>query len=170
MTKEQCKISRRNNNIAWKRLKACGAIPNNGKKYEYVLHHWDESLRHNNIDRYIQWNLYDIEVLTNQEHSRLHLYMRKKKHPLLFLRHLSEETRKKISEKVKASMTEEYRKKLSDKMKGRVLTEEWKKKISEAKKGSKNAMFGKHFSDVVRKKISEAVKLSRSHKHAQQIF
>ena len=54
----------------------------------------------------------------------------------------SEETRKRISEAVKASgwkPTPEYRKKLSQAQKGRVVTAETRRKLSEAQKGKKLA-------------------------------
>lgn len=130
MSKDQFKISKRNNRIAWLKLKACGAIPNDGKKY--CLHHWDESLRHDNIDRYIQWNLYDLEVMGNGEHCKIH---NKGEHNHFFGKHHSEESRKKISEAGKGrhyKLSEETRRKMSNAKKGKSLSDIHKKHLSEA--------------------------------------
>ena len=65
---------------------------------------------------------------------------------------LSEETKQKISEKMKGN----------NNSKGRKLSEETRKKISEAEKGKpglkgkKNPMWGRHHSEETRKKLSEA--------------
>ena len=112
----------------------------------YDCHHRKEiaekKTRQQLIDEGVYYNRPPEELifLTHEEHAKLHM----------------------------SNMTDETRKNLSDKMKGRVFTEEWKKKISEAKKGSKNAMFGKtgsqhhfygkHHSEETRKKISETGK------------
>ena len=88
---------------------------------------------------------------------------------------LSEETKQKISEKMKGNnnskgikLSEETKQKISEKMKGnnnskgRKLSEETRKKISEAEKGKpglkgkKNPMWGRHHSEETRKKLSEA--------------
>ena len=91
---------------------------------------------------------------------------------------LSEETKQKISEKMKGNtnskgkkLSEETRKKISEAEKGkpgmkgeknpmwgRHHTEETKKKLSEAKIGKKNPNYGKSLSEETRKKISEARK------------
>ena len=79
-------------------------------------------------------------------------------------KHLSAETRKKISEAHNGKHhSEETRQKLSEALKGKHLSAESRKKISEAKKGENNPNFGKpawnngkHLSAETRKKISEA--------------
>lgn len=130
MTKEQLLISEKNYRNVRKRLKLSGAIPNNGKTY--VLHHIDETLRHNNIERYIQWNLYDLEVMEYGEHSKLHMTGK----------YFSEEHKRKISEnhvgmtgkhhseQTKQRMSEAYNE-LVSRFKGKHHSEEWKKKHSE---------------------------------------
>ncbi len=65
----------------------------------------------------------------------------------------SEETRKKISEKVRLWWsTPENR----NKIKGRVKSEEFRKKMSESHKGERNYMFGKHHSKKTKGKIRSA--------------
>ena len=91
---------------------------------------------------------------------------------------LSEETKQKISEKMKGNtnskgkkLSEEARKKISEAergkpgmkgeknpMWGRHHSEETRKKLSEAKIGEKNPNYGKSLSEETRKKISEARK------------
>ena len=91
---------------------------------------------------------------------------------------LSEETKQKISEKMKGNnnskgikLSEETRKKISEAEKGkpglkgkknpmwgRHHSEETRKKLSEAKIGEKNPNYGKSLSEETRKKISEARK------------
>lgn len=39
---------------------------------KYVLHHKDITLKHNDIERYRQWNIEDLEVMTNPDHQKLH--------------------------------------------------------------------------------------------------
>ena len=63
MTKEQEIISRHNNYIARKAL----GILHTGLH----LHHKDDTLRHNDIERYIEWRLEDLVVLRNAEHTRI---------------------------------------------------------------------------------------------------
>ena len=55
-------------------------------------------------------------------------------------------------------LSEESKKKLSDAKKGKHLSEEHKRKLSDALKGEKNHNYGKQFSDETRKKMSEAAK------------
>ena len=55
-------------------------------------------------------------------------------------------------------LSEESKKKMSEAKKGKHLSEEHKKKLSEAKKGEKNPNYGKHFSEEHKKKMSEASK------------
>ena len=55
-------------------------------------------------------------------------------------------------------LSEESKKKLSDAKKGKHLSEEHKRKLSDALKGEKNHNYGKQFSDETRKKMSEAHK------------
>lgn len=88
-------------------------------------------------------------------------------------KHLSEESRKrmsearnghKVSEKTRKKIalanigkhpTEEVRKKLSASHKGKLHTDEQKKKISDANKGEKNGFYGKKHSGNTKKKLSE---------------
>lgn len=65
MTREQLTISTRNNRRARKYFGIYG-------NKDLVLHHVDWTMRHNNIERYIQWNIEDLVVMTKSEHRKLH--------------------------------------------------------------------------------------------------
>ena len=80
-----------------------------------------------------------LKFVTGTEHKRLH--MKGENNPL-FGKHLSEETKKKMSEAKK----------------GRTFTEEHRRKMSEARKGENHPLFGHHHSEESRRKISEAKK------------
>ena len=81
-------------------------------------------------------------------------------------KHLSEEHKKKLSEAKKGEKnpmygkhhSEEYKKKMSEANKGKYISEESKKKMSEARKGEKNPNYGKHFSEEHKNKLSEVHK------------
>jgi DNA invertase Pin-like site-specific DNA recombinase len=60
----------------------------------------------------------------------------------MYGKHLSKETRRKISEAAR----------------GRILSEETRRKISEAMRGEKHPMFGKHHSEETRHKLSQATR------------
>lgn len=64
MTEEQKKISKKNNKKARKYFGLKG--------YEYVLHHINTDWKHNDVERYIQWNIEDLVVMTRAEHQKLH--------------------------------------------------------------------------------------------------
>lgn len=72
LTKEQHSISRRNRLSAWKYFYPEG---NGMAKKGYVLHHKDP---HFDVERYIQWNIEDLQMLTLKEHNLVH-----KKHELM---------------------------------------------------------------------------------------
>lgn len=40
--------------------------------YNMVLHHKDPTLKQNDPERYNQWNIEDLVVMTRSEHSKLH--------------------------------------------------------------------------------------------------
>ena len=65
-------ISKRNQRKAYKYFESISVLPTNRTKNEYVLHHKDPELKHNDLMRYIEWNIDDLVVLTRSEHSRLH--------------------------------------------------------------------------------------------------
>ena len=65
MTEEQKKISGRNRKIRRKEFGIDGN-PN------LVMHHKDINMRHENVDRYIQWLPEDLVILTKSQHSQLH--------------------------------------------------------------------------------------------------
>ena len=84
----------------------------------------------------------ELIFLTPTDHRRLHKLGK----------HLSEESRKKLSESKKGKhRSEETRKKISESKKGKHLSVETRKKLSESIKG-------KHRSEETRKKMSESHK------------
>ena len=119
------------------------------------------------LDMYYHRPASELIFLPIYEHSRLHMKGK----------HLSEETRKKISEASKGNKyalgykhSEEAKNKIAEAMKGennpfygRHHTEEAKKKNAEAHKGKHlgkdNPFYGKHHSDELKKKLSEINKV-----------
>ena len=81
----------------------------------------------------------ELIFLTKSEHMRLHNLGK----------HLSEETRQKLSEANKGE---------NNSMFGKHLSEETRQKLSEARKGKPSCMKGKHHSEESRKKIGAARK------------
>lgn len=69
-TKEQETISSRNKAKARAWFREHGLIPSDGKRY--ALHHKDPSWRQNDIERYIQWNVEDLEVMSLKDHAKWH--------------------------------------------------------------------------------------------------
>ena len=117
------------NRISYQNYKKAEAYFN--RKPGEVLHHKDITLKERDYERYIQWNIEDLVVMTKSDHMKLHGKLREpffkgKKH------------------------TEEWKVQHSEKLKGKRFTEEHKRKIGEANKGhsechrgEKNGMFGK---------------------------
>ena len=110
LTKEQLLLSRRNHAKAVKYFNL---------QKGFVLHHKDETLRHNDAERYIEWRPEDLVVMSNEEHARLHFenssinYRGK---------HLYEEIRKKISKAKKGKVIPiEQRIKISNTLKGKYV-------------------------------------------------
>lgn len=64
-----------------------------------------------------------------------------------FGKHLSEETKRKMSEAKRGEKHHFF---------GKHLSEETRRKMSEARKGENNPLFGKHFSEESKRKMSEA--------------
>lgn len=109
MTKEQRSLSQMNKERAQKYFELTGELPKDRGQFEYVLHHVDESLRHEDIERYIQWNPEDLVVMKYAEHSRHHNLGRPK----------SESTKKKISNTLKGrKQSQETIDKRVEKLKG----------------------------------------------------
>lgn len=140
LTKAQSNISQQNKRKAKKYFQSIGALPNDGIKR--VLHHKDINLRHTDIDRYIQWNIDDLEVMTLSEHTTYHSKFRtwgepwnkgKKTGPL------SESTRAKMSMSMKGKNTG----KRSD------LVKQHMKENQPDRKGDKNPMFGKDMRELM---------------------
>ena len=144
MTKEQEKISEKNKYKAWGYFVSIGAIPKDAKKYSYVLHHIDPSWKHNDIERYIQWNPEDLVIMTRAEHVKLHWEYDRE----IRIQHISEGNKGK---KCGIPRDLETRKKISESLTGRHISEEAKKKVSEFRKGKKH-------SEETKKKTSESMK------------
>ena len=131
----------------------------NGKaKTGYVLHHKDETLRKNDPERYNEWRIEDLEMMTMSEHFLLHHKDTNK----------SEIHRLHVSQSLKGHVvSEETRRKLSEAGKGRTISEETRRKMSEAGKKRmtneereriRRKLIGHDVSEETRRKISEANK------------
>lgn len=138
----------------------------NGKaKKGYVLHHVDETLRHNDIERYYEWNVEDLVMMTNSEHIMHH----NEENKYCLGRILTNETKEKISNSLKdyyESMSEEEKIKMSESHKGHeswnkgkvnCFSEESRRKMSVSRIGNKNCV-GRKYSDETKKKLSESLK------------
>lgn len=126
MNKEQqhtnsvCKIKA--NKYFWPEL--------NGKtKKGWCLHHKDPAMRHNDIDRYVQWNIDDVVPMTISDHLSFH---KTGNNGLIGHKH-SEATKKKMSLnnwRKKHPYTDDERKNISITTKNAMNTSEIKKKCS----------------------------------------
>ena len=75
MTNKEIGISRKNKAKAWKYFETnypCLKMIRSISKYLIVLHHKDITLKTNDIDRYIQWNISDLQVMSRSDHQSLH--------------------------------------------------------------------------------------------------
>ena len=109
------KTYKQNHERAWCYFKALGLIPIDAKKNEWVLHHKDVSLRHNDPKRYDEWRIDDLIPMKRHDHAILHGTNRKK----------SEEEIAKIRQRMRGRvLSEETRKKISEKCKGRKIPED----------------------------------------------
>lgn len=88
MTKEQENISRKN----WKIARLHFGL----KGYKYVLHHKNPEWKENDVERYIQWNFDDLEVLTRAEHI--------KRHPEIYKKSVKTRKGKRLSDEHKAKI------------------------------------------------------------------
>ena len=104
------------------------------------------------LDMYYDRPPEELIFLTRSEHKTLHNEGNK----YMLGKHLSEETKKKMSDAKKGKkFSEEHKKKLSEAHKN--ISEETRKKMSDAKKGNKNHL-GKRHSEETKKKLSEKSK------------
>lgn len=137
-----------------------GRLINNARK-KYGVENWDtEILKEcDTLDEANKWEMYYIDKLNTKVPNGYNLtdggegsigYI------------VSEETRKKLSEKMSGEKNPFYGKHHSEdtieKLKNRIITDEWRKKISEAASGRVSPNKGKHLSDETKKKLSEARK------------
>ena len=100
-------------------------------------------------DLYYRRPASELVFMTNGEHMKLHMTGK----------HLSEETRKKLSESQRGKhRKEETRKKISESHKGKQFSEEHRKKLSESLSGENHPFFGKHRSEDTRQKLSQSLK------------
>jgi group I intron endonuclease len=82
---------------------------------------------------------------------------RRKMSKALSGKHPSEETRRKMSEAQSGKhLSEETRRKIGEAKSGKHLSEETRRKIGEAKSGERHPLYGKHLSEETRRKLSEA--------------
>ena len=91
------------------------------------------------ISKSLIGNTYRLGVPHTEEVKQKMRESRKGKNSPLFGKHLSEETKKKIS----------------DAKKGISLSDEHKKKLSKLRQGEKNGFYGKHHSEKTKKKLSQ---------------
>lgn len=121
-TPEQIATSRKFRRLAWRHFYPEG----NGKaKPDYVLHHVDMSLRYIDKDRYVQWNIEDLQMMTNEEHSRLHCNARYAR-GIYPLTGKSSEELEEIADKKRATWdnhSDEWKNEFSKKSKARNLGE-----------------------------------------------
>ena len=107
----------------------------------WVLHHKDETLRHNNLERYLEWRPEDLVPMKREEHLAYHS---KGERNGFYGKHHSEETLEKL--RANCGVSGEL-----NGMYGKHHTEESRKKMSETRKlrqsgvGSKNPAYGKHW-------------------------
>src|SRR5574344_768381 len=111
----------------------------------YDLHHRNEISEHKSKKQLITENLYygrppeELIFIEAGEHMRLH---REGKH-------LSEETKKKLSDankgKHRPAFSIEWKQKISESKKGKNLSAETRKRMSKAKKGKPGACLGRHW-------------------------
>lgn len=116
LTKEQESINNANHKKAVEYFESIYPWFKNREPYEYDLHHKDETLRHKDINRYIEWRIEDLVI---EEHAK----------------HTSHHHKDKVT-------SEETKKKMSEAAKGRHISEETKKKISESLKGRESVFKG----------------------------
>lgn len=117
---------------------------------KWVLHHKDVHLRDTDIDRYLKYQINDVIPMTWAEHKQLHRNLEKligdtkkygspgDKNPN-YGKHMSDETKRKISEAESGPNhwnwgghhSDETRRRISEGQKGKILSESHRKKISE---------------------------------------
>lgn len=122
MTKEQEKISRRN------RRKARVYFGISGDR-KLVLHHINPEWKHTDIERYIQWNPEDLQVMTISEHTSFHKKGVQHDYYAFLGKHHSEDTKQRISES----------------RKGIKFSEEHKEILRQKKLGENNPFYGTHY-------------------------
>lgn len=115
-------------------------------KPEEIVHHKNGIKSDNYLENFILF-------ANNSEHIKYHQKLRiESGKPLI-----SEEGRKRLSDKMKGKvLSEEIRAKISKTKKGVKASEETKRKLSEARKGEKNGFYGKKHSDESKRKMSQA--------------
>jgi len=72
LSKDDYNRSQRNRRKAEQYFIEIGLLPKDRKPFTYVMHHKDETLRHTDIKRYIEWNIDDLEIESYSEHSKHH--------------------------------------------------------------------------------------------------
>lgn len=104
------RIINNNYHVAWKHFYPEG---NGEPKKGYVLHHIDTTLRNNDKERYLEWRIEDLVMMTKKEHCSYHM------------RNLSKESKQKKSCSLKGRiMSEVTRTKISKSRTGMIFTKE----------------------------------------------
>lgn len=103
MTKEQRKISARNHYKAAKHF--------NLQKGQ-VLHHVDDSLFYTDIERYMEWRIEDLVVMTKSDHISFHMKGKSKPSAFKGKQHTEESKEKNRQAHLKENLSEERLQKL----------------------------------------------------------
>lgn len=145
MTKKQETISRKNKDKTRKALGIYG-------KRNLVLHHINPEWRHNDIERYIQWNIDDVVIMDRGEHAKLHSLGHTKTPEQIEKQRSSMKGRTPWNKGKRTS--EETKRKLSEAHKGQKLSEEHKRKIGEASKQRHNNLGRRYYTNGVVNKMA----------------
>jgi group I intron endonuclease len=135
-----------------------GRLIDNARK-KYGVENWDTDILKEctTLEETNYWEAYYIKELNTKAPNGYNLTDGGDGAPACIV---SDETRKKLSERTKGENNPFYGKHHSketiEKLKNRVITDEWKKRISESCMGRVSNMKGKHLSDEAKQKLREA--------------
>lgn len=65
-------LDRKRHHATWRYFQKLGLIPKDATMKDWVLHHIDESMRHNDPERYLLWRPQDVWPLPSRVHSSFH--------------------------------------------------------------------------------------------------
>lgn len=140
MTKEQSYISYHNHKIAKKHFN----LPKG-----WVLHHINPDWKKNDVERYIQWNIDDLQPMTRGDHQRLHMALAVERGD---------------TKKYGHAITDEEKRHLSELYKGRPSPNKGNHyhKTPEAIEKTRQAHLGSHRSEESKQKMRDASKHLRT--------